>query len=249
MKISKIFAALTIVAVVGSSAFANVSATVTTASGKRKAYSVIASADGKLIVQYEKGGPKLTLKPKQYKISDVQFPKDEFKKMDKSFASKNYPNAIVEAKTLYDKYKWLGEGVKPAQVWGNSLFAQKKYNDALAVFVNAKRHLSGDDLLTVTLGEARCLGALGKNKELAALFPRLVKRGGSAAAFVFNTQGGMAKAQKNNEEALLAYMKTFTLFSAEDDSVKSYRAEAKKEIIAIFKAMGDNRAKTFVNEK
>ncbi len=250
MKIAKILTAFTLAAVVGNTATAAVVKAEVTVNKKTSEYYVEANAkDGKLTLSKSKTGPKQTLKRGLYKVVKVDFPSGEFRKMDSAFKGGKYDAAIVEAKRLFDKYKWLNASLKPAQVWGDSLFAQKKYNDAMVAFATAKRFLSGDELLTVMLGEAKCLQALGKNKELAVMFPKLVRRGGAAAAFVFNAQGAMAKAQKNNNDALLAYMKTFTLFSAEDDAVKSYRAEAKKEIIAIFEAMGDNRAKTFVKEK
>ena len=215
----------------------------------KKVYVEADAKDGRLSVQRQKGGPKQTFKVGQYEILAVKVPAGAFSKMETAFKGKKYVTAISEAERLFNQYKYLGNGAVPAQIWVDSLVASKKNSDAVKVCKDVKKFLKMADRRSIYLAEAKAYQALGKTKELASIFPTLVRFGGPAAAFVFNTQGELANKQGNNNDALLAYMKTFTMFSPEDEGVKPYRADAKKAIIAIFTKMGDKRAKTFVNEK
>lgn len=252
MKISKIFTALSLLVTLCSSTIFAEGVPALVSVNKAKPFaaaSVEADSKGSLTVQRKKGGPKQTFKYGQYEVVKVKMPANEFTKMNTAFKNKDYTTAASEAKRLFEKYKYLNQGGVPAQIWVDALLAGNKNNDAVSVCKTIKKFLNLEQRKAVYLAEARAYAALGKTKELASTFPTLVRFGGAAAAFVFNTQGTMAKDQGNNEDALLAYMKTFTMFTPEDTAVKPYREEAKKAIIAIFKEMGDNRAKTFVNEK
>jgi len=251
MNISKIVKTVSLVAVFCGSAViaAPVIGKVKTSGKTYNAYIEANAKDGKLSVQRRKDGPKQTFKLGQYEVVAVKMPEGEFSKMETAFKGKKYITAISEAERLFNQYKYLNNGAVPAQIWVDSLVASKKNTDAVKVCKGVKKFLKIADRKPIYLAEAKAYAALGKTKELASIFPTLVRFGGPAAAFVFNTQGVMAKEQGNNNDALLAYMKTFTMFSPEDEGVKPYRAEAKEAIIAIFKEMGDKRAKTFVNEK
>ena len=222
--------------------------------GKRKArkvYSIVGQADGSAKIIVKAGQPAQTLKKGTYRVLSMKVPKSTFKKGHTLLLKKQYAAAEKEAQTQYDTYKWLGHGAFPGVTLGKALLAQKKFSKAEAIYSeNYKLNSSNKDLqIDISLGLAQSYAGQSKNKKLILFIPTLIKSGGAATAYAFNIQGDMAKKAKDNEGALLAYMKTFTLFSADDKSVTAYRVVAKKNIIELFTAMKDTRAKTFLNQK
>jgi predicted negative regulator of RcsB-dependent stress response len=219
--------------------------------GPQKVYSIVGQADGSVSVKYKQGQPTQTLRKGTYRVVSMEVPSSTFKKAKLLLQKKLYSKAAKEAKTLFDSYKWLGYGALPGVICAKALLAQEKFSEAEKVCEeNLKLNGSNKDLgAEMALDLAQAYAGQGKSKELILLIPNLIKAGGVAAAYAFNVQGDIAKKAKDNEGALLAYMKTFTLFPADDESVSAYRAVAKKNIIELFTLMGDTRAKTFVNEK
>lgn len=222
--------------------------------GKRspqKVYSIVGQSDGSAKIMYKKGQPAQTLRKGTYRVISMQVPSSTFKKGHTLLLKKQYAAAEKEARTQYDAYKWLGHGALPGVTLGKALLAQKKFANAQTVYSeNYKINGTNKDFgVDITLGLAQSYAGQNKNKELILLIPSLINSGGAAAAYAFNIQGDIAKKAKDNEGALLAYMKTFTLFSTNDKTITEYRAVAKKNIIALFTAMNDSRAKTFLNEK
>ena len=217
----------------------------------RKVYSIEGKADGSAKIVVKAGQPAQTLKKGTYRVLSMKVPKRTFKKGDTLLRQKKYAPAAKEARIQYDAFKWLGHGAFPGVTLGKALLAQKKFSEAEVVYsenfkINGKDKDYGIDIV---LGLAKAYVGQNKNKKLISLIPNLIGSGGAAAAYAFNIQGDMAKKANDNEGALLAYMKTFTLFSAEDKSVKAYRSSAKKNIIELFTLMNDTRAKTFSKQK
>jgi hypothetical protein len=217
----------------------------------QKVYSIVGKADGSATIKYKNGLPAQILRKGTYRVVSMKVPKSTFKSAQLLLQKKQYSKAAVEAKSLYDSYKWLGHGALPGVICGKALLAQKKFAEAEKVCAeNFKLNGSNKEFgADISVGLAESYAGQGKNKELILLIPNLIKSGGLAAAYAFNVQGDIAKKAKDDEGALLAYMKTFTLFPASDKSAAIYRAIAKKNIIELFTLMGDSRAKTFVNEK
>jgi len=222
--------------------------------GKRspqQVYSIVGQSDGSAKIMYKKGQPVQTLRKGTYRVISMKVPSSIFKKGQTLLLKKQYAAAEKEARTQYNSYKWLGHGALPGVTLGKALLAQKKFAEAQAVYsenlkINGKNKEFAVDII---LGLAQSYAGQNKNKELILLIPTLINSGSAAAAYAFNIQGDIAKKANDNEGALLAYMKTFTLFSADDKTITEYRAIAKKNIIELFTAMGDSRAKTFLNEK
>ena len=217
----------------------------------RKVYSIVGQADGSAKIVIKAGQPAQTLKKGTYRVLSMKVPASTFRKGQQLLKKKNYAAAEKEARTQYDAYKWLGHGAQAGVTLGEALLAQKKFAKAEVVYKeNFKLNGSKKDFgIDITLGLAKTYEAQNKNKEMILLIPSLIKSGGAGAAYAFNVQGDMAKKANDDEGALLAYMKTFTLFSSTDKSVATYRATAKKNIIELFTKMGDTRAKTFLKQK
>ncbi len=217
----------------------------------QKVYSLTALPSGVLKVIYKPGQPESSLKKGSYRVISYSLSSNTFKKAQDLLTAKKYQSAEKIASAQFNTLKWLGHGVVPGIILGKSLFAQKKFAESEVIFTSCRK-LNGNNKefeSTILLEHAKTLQAQNKTEKLVMVIPGLLKAGGSAAAFAFNTQGATARKEKDNEGALLSYMKTFTFFSTKDEEVQIYRAEAKKNIIELFVEMNDNRAKTFQNEK
>jgi predicted negative regulator of RcsB-dependent stress response len=98
-------------------------------------------------------------------------------------------------------------------------------------------------------GQVTAMIALGKVEEVKDSLDAMVRSTRDAdAAMALNARGEILAKQGKSKEAVLEYLKTLLLFE-DGKSVKPYRDEARKQVVALMRKMGDPKWKLFVDIK
>jgi len=139
--------------------------------------------------------------------------------------------------------------VKGNYLSGKAMLANKQIPEARARFsAVAQSQVSDAGSLKykklASLASVRCDAAEGKAPQAIAALEKMVDEGDSTDAELFselfNAQGGILRAAGNNEEAILAFLKTDLLYATELDA----HAEALHELSQLWQLVGENQRAT-----
>ena len=139
--------------------------------------------------------------------------------------------------------------VKGSYLTGKALLANKQIPEARSKFDTVdKAQLSDKESLKFKklagLSLARCDASDGKSPQAVAALEKMVDEGDSTDAELyselFNALGGIFRAAGNNEEAILAFLKTDLLYASEPDA----HAEALYNLSQLWTLIGENQRAT-----
>ena len=139
--------------------------------------------------------------------------------------------------------------VKGNYLSGKALLASKKAAEAKAKFdLVAQAQVSDAASLKfkklANLASIRCDAAEGKTPQAVAALEKMVDEGDSTDAELyselFNALGGILRAAGNNDEAILAYLKTDLLYASEPEA----HAEALYQLSQLWPLIGENQRAT-----
>jgi len=132
---------------------------------------------------------------------------------------------------------------------GKALLASKKPVDARAKFDLVAQAQVGDPASLkfkklASLASIRCDAAEGKGKQALDALEKMVDEGDSTDSElfseIFNAIGGILRASGNNDESVLAYLKTDLLYATEVEA----HAEALYNLSQLWALIGDNQRAT-----
>jgi len=150
----------------------------------------------------------------------------------------------VLGKSPFDEFK-----VKGNYLSGKALFANKQIPEARAKFsLVAQSQVSDPVSLKLkklaNLAAVRCDAADGKTPQAIETLEKMVDEGDSTDAELFselfNALGGILRTAGNNDEAILAFLKTDLLYATELDA----HAEALYNLSQLWTAVGENQRAT-----
>ncbi len=177
-----------------------------------------------------------------YKYAFVPKPNDVVL-LEKALEQERFDVIVQQAPRIFENFKFVGWGGRIAYLEGSAYLEQKNYQKALDVFQNGERY-AGPQMDQIMRGKVRAYLALDRAKDATPLLETLRKaEAPEIAAFAFNASGQLLEKQGKNKEAVLQYLKAVLLF---EPAVGGYeRKQAKQNVVALLKQMGDERHKTF----
>jgi hypothetical protein len=146
----------------------------------------------------------------------------------------------VLGKSPFDDYK-----IKGNYLSGKALFANKQIPEARAKYSLVAQSQVSDPVSLkfkklASLAAIRCDAAEGKAPQAIEALEKMVDEGDSTDAELFaelfNALGGILRTAGNNDEAILAFLKTDLLYSTEQDA----HAEALFNLAQLWAAVGEN---------
>ncbi|MCY2983943.1 MAG: tetratricopeptide repeat protein [Planctomycetota bacterium] len=146
----------------------------------------------------------------------------------------------ILGKSPFDDFK-----VKGNYLSGKALFANKQIPEARAKYSLVGQSQVSDPVSLkfkklASLAAIRCDAAEGKTPQAIEALEKMVDEGDSTDAELFselfNALGGILRTAGNNDEAILAFLKTDLLYSTEQDA----HAEALFNLAQLWSAVGEN---------
>jgi predicted negative regulator of RcsB-dependent stress response len=199
----------------------------------------VASADGDLLLQTDKAGKvKMPVKRAQYKYAMIPKPR-EVAALEQAFDNGKFDDVLANSAAIFEKYKFLGWGDRIAFLEGMVRIERKQFAQAKDILEKGMRVVA---LQETELIKAMVLALVGLNQtaEAKAMVDRMMKSAeDNMAAFAFNARGRLYAAEGKKKEAVLDYLKTLLLFQA--GTADGERQEAKRQVVALLKEMGDAR--------
>lgn len=200
------------------------------------------SADPDGNIKLKIGAATRTFKKDTYR--DAYIPKPRAVEMlEQAFIEERYDVVKKQAADQFEAYKYLGWAGKIAYLEASAYLAEGKSKEALQIIANAERYARPDneDLLK---GKINALIAADQDQPARLLLVKLKAAASrETAAFAFNTSGTLLLKEGKKEDAVLEFLKTMLLF--EPGKVPVQRQEAKRQVVAILKEMGDRRWQDF----
>jgi tetratricopeptide (TPR) repeat protein len=150
----------------------------------------------------------------------------------------------VLGKSPFDDFK-----VKGNYLSGKALLANKQLPEARAKFSLVAQSQVSDPISLkykklASLAAVRCDAAEGKTPQAIEALEKMVDEGDSTDAELFaelfNALGGILRSAGNNDEAILAFLKTDLLYATEQDA----HAEALYNLSQLWAAIGENQRAT-----
>ena len=215
---------------------------------RRAARSIEAVAGGGIKIE-DSNGQSMTLKPGRYKEAYVPEPR-QVDALEKALERKEYDSVIKFAPLASQKFGVLGWGDKIAYLEGTAYLAKKLPEKAAAAFARGKVFKGtyftyGDELAR---GRVLAMLALGKLDSVRADLDTMVRsRRKADAAMALNARGQILAKEGKSKEAVLEYLKTLLLFDSGDKGVAPFRDEARKQVVALMRKMGDPKWRMFVD--
>lgn len=215
---------------------------------RRTAKSIVAVPGGGLKIIDSKGKP-VALKAGRYKEAYVPEP-TQVAALEKALEKKQYDSVIKFAPLASQKFGVLGWGDKLAYLEGTAYLAKKQPEKAAEAFTKGKAFKGtyftyGDELAR---GRVLAMLALGKLDSVRADLDTMVRsRRKSDAAMALNARGQILAKEGKSKEAVLEYLKTLLLFDSGNKGVAPFREEARKQVVALMRKMGDPKWRMFVD--
>jgi tetratricopeptide (TPR) repeat protein len=209
-----------------------------------KVASITATADGS-IEFVDLKGQKVTWRSGQFRGAYVPEPQ-EVKTLEGLLEKKDYDNIIKYAPVLRQRFGILGWGDKICYLEGTAHLEKGDAVKASEVFTAGLRYPGKyrDDLAR---GRVVSMIAQGKVDQVRDALDAMVRSPREAdAAMALNARGQILAKEGKSREAVLEYLKTLLLFE-DSKSVKPYRDEAREQVVALMRKMGDPKWKMFVD--
>jgi len=198
------------------------------------------TADGTLLLDL--GGAKRTFPKGTYNRAYVDMP-GAVKKLQDVFNGGDFALVQKVAPKILDEYGYVGWGDLVCYFLGMVDVERGNFKAALSRFEQGKQY-RGANGMTLAQGYALALAGLKQNEPALQLLGNIVSRGNDeAAGFAFNLRGKIYASQGKKHEAVLEYLKTLIVLKSE--AADRDRKEAKSQVVALLKEMGDPRYKEF----
>jgi len=139
--------------------------------------------------------------------------------------------------------------IKGDYLSGKALLSNKQVPEAKAKFLLATESKLSDPASLklaklASVAAIRCDAAVGKSEQAIQALDKMVDEGdstdGELYAEIYNAMGGILRTAGNNEEAVLAFLKTDLLYSSQIDA----HAEALFQLAQLWPLVGDNQRAT-----
>lgn len=185
------------------------------------------------------------LKAEQFKAAYVPEP-EQVEALEKFLASKEYDKVIQYAGQTLSAYGILGWGDKIAYLEGMAYLEKNEPAKAADAFAKGMR-FPGSYRDNLVRGRVQAMIAQGKAEEVSGDLDAMIRSSRKAdAAMAFNARGEILAKEGKSKEAVLEYLKTLLLFDDESKDVVPYREEARKQVVALMRKMGDPKWQLFV---
>ncbi len=185
------------------------------------------------------------LKGGQFKAAFVPEP-EQVQALDKLLEAKEYDKVIQYAGQTLAAYGILGWGDKIACLQGEAYLAKNDPVKAAEAFAMGMR-FPGSYRDNLVRGRVQAMIAQGKASEVSGDLDAMVRSSRKAdAAMAFNARGEILAKEGKSKEAVLEYLKTLLLFDDESKDVVPYRDEARKQVVALMRKLGDPKWQLFV---
>jgi len=182
----------------------------------------------------------------QFKAAYVPEP-DQVAALEKLLEAKEYDKVIQFAGQTFSQYSILGWGDKIAYLEGTAYLEKKEPEKAAAAFAKGLP-FPGSYRDNLARGRVLAMIAQGKVEEVRNDLDSMVRSSRKAdAAMAFNARGQILANEGKSKEAVLEYLKTLLLFEADAKDVEPYRDEARKQVVALMRKMGDPKWRMFVD--
>ncbi|OPZ27327.1 MAG: hypothetical protein BWZ02_01685 [Lentisphaerae bacterium ADurb.BinA184] len=199
-----------------------------------------ATATGDLTLKL--GAASRQFKAGTYRLAYIPRPR-EVEALEKALQQKGYDTVVEKAPALYQRFKFLGWGGYIAALQSQAHLAKGEADKGLRV-ITAAEEFAGVHTDQVLKAKISALVELGKTAEAEPLLKRLrAAESDEIAAFAFLTSGRLLAKQDRPKDAILQYLKTVLLFK--DGVADAEKQEARRQVAALLKQIGDPRAKQF----
>ena len=213
--------------------------------GQRMVAKDIEAVDGGLKITTPDGG-SMTIKNGHFRGAYVPLPQP-VAALEKLYDAKQYDKVVQYAPQTMQRFGMLGWGDKIAYLEGSAHLARKEPEKAVAAFERGKR-FKGRQEGDLERGRVLAMLALGRLEEVRTELDAMVRsKNKEDAAMAFNARGRILDKEGKSKEAVLEYLKTLLLFDKDEESVKPFRDEARKEVVELMRKMGDPKWRMFVD--
>jgi len=204
-------------------------------------------ADGTAIRFVDENGHNLRWRAEQFRAAYVPEP-EQVAALEKFLEAKEYDRIIQFAGQVATQFGILGWGDKIAYIEGSAYLAKNEPVKAAEAFARGAAFAGGSYREQLARGRVLALLAQGKVDEVRDSLDAMIRSPRPAdAAMAFNARGQILAKEDKPREAVLEYLKTLLLFDAGVAEVAPYRDEARRQVVALMRQIGDPKWRMFVD--
>ena len=216
------------------------------ANGQRMRVKSIQVVDGTGIKFVDENNREIGFRADQFRAAYVPEP-EQVAALEKFLAAKEYDKVIQYAGQVFAQYAILGWGDKIAYLEGSAHLAKNDPAKAGEAFAKGAP-FNGSYREQLARGRVLALLAQGKVEEVRDSLDAMIRSSRPAdAAMAFNARGQILAKEDKPREAVLEYLKTLLLFDGSEADVAPYRDEARKQVVALMRQIGDPKWRMFVD--
>lgn len=215
--------------------------------GQRMPVREIRVHEGTGIAFVDANGRQITWRAGQFRAAFVPEP-PPVAALENFLNAKDYDQVIQFAPRVSAQFGILGWGDKIAYIEGTAHLAKEDPVKAAEAFARGAEFPGTAYRQQLARGRVLAMLAQGKIEEVRDSLDTMVRSADPAdAAMAFNARGRILAKEDKPREAVLEYLKTLLLFDAGTPGVGQFRDEARQQVVALMREIGDPKWRMFVD--